>query len=265
MYPLVLQIRIFELMKYLFSTLLLGLSLTLFAQNKPIEIIGEILDPETNEAVPYVHVVNLRTNQGFVSNTEGRFWINMAKEDTLMFSAIGFEKYHFTLKENVTTDKLIVTIELRHSTLELETVKVFAFKDEHALKRALIDAKVPLQDEKPGLKIPGVKIYRSAENGGLAIGGPLTAIGNLFSKEHKEQKKLIEVSSDYDFQKVIRAKYNETIVMKVTGIPEDKVEDFMKFCKIEDSFISRASEYELTVVIQQCFTDFTALDLKEDN
>ncbi len=252
-------------MKFLLSTLIFCLSLTVFAQNPPIEIIGEILDPESNEAVPYVHVVNLRTNQGFVSNTEGRFWIKMAKDDTLMFSAIGFEKYHFTLKENVTTNKLVVTVELRHSTLELETVKIFAFKDEHALKRALINADVPLEDKNTGLRIPGVKTYRSAENGGLAIGGPLTALGNLFSKEHKEQKKLMEVSSDYDFQKMIRAKYNETIVMEVTGIPEDKVEDFMKFCKIEDSFISRSSDYEITMVIQKCFADFTALELKEED
>ncbi len=249
-------------MKHIFGLLLLLIAQLSFGQLHNIEIIGEIHDPEANEAVAYVHIVNLRTNQGEVSNSEGRFWIDMQKTDTLLFSAIGFEKYYFTLKEQVTTNKLVVTIELKHSTLELETVKVFAFKDEYALKRALLDVNAPIEPEKKAFEIPGIKMSKiTRPEGGIRVGGPLSAIGNLFSKEVKEYKKLEEVSQEYDYQKLIKAKYNEHIVMRITGLKEDDVEDFMNFCKLEDSFISRSSEYELTVVIQQCLTDYKSNSL----
>ncbi|MEM9391499.1 MAG: carboxypeptidase-like regulatory domain-containing protein, partial [Bacteroidota bacterium] len=109
----------------------------LFAQETQVEIIGEIVDSASKEAVPYVHIINDQLKLGTVSNTEGRFWIKMQRPDTLKFSAIGFETFIFTLKEDVTTDKLMVTIELNSSTMELQPVKVFAFRNEEALKQAL--------------------------------------------------------------------------------------------------------------------------------
>lgn len=89
------------------------------AQDNPVEIIGEIIDSEKKEAVPYVHIVNDQLKLGTVSNTEGRFWIKMQREDTLQFSAIGFDTFIFTLKDHVVSDKLVVTIELNLSTMEL--------------------------------------------------------------------------------------------------------------------------------------------------
>lgn len=233
-----------------------------YASAQEIEINGQIIDKETQEAVPYVHIINTTTNQGTVSNTEGRFWVTIDKSDTLNFSAIGFETYAFTLKENITTDKLIITIELNTSTMELAPVDVFAFRDEHALKRALIEMDMPLQKEKK-LIIPGVKEaqkFNPSGTGGLSMGGPLTAIAKVFSKEEKERKMLKQYQQKYDYQKVLTSKYNETVVMEITSLPEDKVEDFMEFCVLEDSFIYRATEYELTVVLNQCLVDFKKLE-----
>ena len=121
---------------------------TVFGQDKDIEIIGTILEADTKEPVPYVHIVNRGLGKGTVSNTEGRFWIKMSKSDTIQFSAIGFEPYMFTLKEQVTTERINVTIELNTSTMELQPVKIFAYKDEAALKKAMIAMDVPIESEK---------------------------------------------------------------------------------------------------------------------
>jgi hypothetical protein len=263
LYPYYSFLRILDLMKGFFSVCLLIFSLTAYGQNESIEIIGEIIDPEASEAVPYVHVINTTSKTGQVSNTEGRFWIKMNPNDTLVFSAIGFEKYIFTLNDNISTDKLVVTIELRHSTLELETVKIFAFKDEYALKRALIDAELPIETPHKGIQLPGF-YYGPKKEVKVSALSPISFIYNKVSKEAKQARKLQEYEQDYDFRNYLKSKYNESIVIKITGIEEDKVDDFMNFCKLEDSFIKRASEYELTVVLHQCFTDFTSIDLIEN-
>lgn len=248
-------------MKPVLTTLFIFICLFTYGQDNTLEIIGEITNSETQEAIPYVHVFNLNTKQGTASNTEGRFWINMTPGDTLAFSAIGFQAYQFIINENITTDKLVVSIELSPSTLELEAVKVFAFRDEYALKRALIETEVPIETEETGLKIPGVKASRRpVEGGGIAMGGPLTAIGNLFSKEVKEKKKMAKITKEYDLYKSVSNKYNKKIVMDITGLPEDKVEDFMEFCKMDEGYLKKATEYEIAVVINRCLNDFDALE-----
>ncbi len=250
-------------MKLALTTVLLLITAVGFTQQHNVEIIGEIVDSESKEAIPYVHIVNKNTGQGTASNTEGRFWINMSPADTLIFSAIGFESYQFRLNEQITTDKLVVTIELSQSTLELEAVKVFAFKDEYALKRALIDAEVSPEEDTKQLQLPGVKrSARPVNGGGVAVGGPLTALGNLFSKERKETKKMETLQQEYNLYKNIESKYNPRVVMDITGLPEDKVEDFMNFCKIDDGYIRKATEYELAVVVNRCLVDFNALEEK---
>lgn len=240
------------------------LGLCLFATasfTQEIEISGQIIDKETNEAVPFVHIINASINKGTVSNTEGRFWIKMDRRDTLQFSAIGFETYAFILQPNISTDKIDVTIALNTSTMELAPVKVFAFRDEQALKRALIEMDAPLEEQEQ-FTIPGLpsKKTRDVEGGGMGIGGPLTMIAKAFSKEEKEKKLLKKYEKAYDFQKVLTSKYNETVVMEITNLPEDKVEDSMKFCVLEDSFIYRATEYDLAVVLNQCLLDFNKLE-----
>ena len=62
-------------MKYLvlIGFLFLVASHSSYSQDKKIEITGEIINAETKEPVPYVHIVNDRQNQGTTSNSQGRF------------------------------------------------------------------------------------------------------------------------------------------------------------------------------------------------
>ncbi|MBL6448725.1 carboxypeptidase-like regulatory domain-containing protein [Fulvivirga sp. 29W222] len=247
--------------RYFFSILVsLLFSITLvFGQDKNIEITGTIIEAGTKEPVPYVHIVNRALGKGTVSNTEGRFWINMTKSDTIQFSAIGFEPYMFTLKEQVTTDRINVTIELNTSTMELQPVKVFAYKDEQALKKAMIAMDVPIESEKKGIQLPGF-YYGPTKEVKPNLMNPISFIHSKFSREVKEQRKLAEYQQQENYQNLIKAKYNESVVIELTGLPEDKVEEFMNFCKLEDSFIGRATEYEIAVAVNRCLNDFEAIE-----
>lgn len=247
-------------MKYFLSTAFLFISFLIFGQDKPVEVIGEIIDSESKEPVPYVHIINTSTHEGTASNTEGRFWIKINPKDTLLFSAIGFETYQFVINDHLESNRLLLTIELSESTLELETVKVFAYRDEQALKQAILNTKVPLQEAKKTIELPGFYYGPKKEWKNKVYNSPLTAIANVFSKEVKEQKKLATVQKEYDVFLQTRAKYNEEVVKKITGLPDDRVEDFMKFCIIDNSYLEKATEYEVAVVIHQCLSDFKKLE-----
>lgn len=243
--------------KLFYLSIFFFLAISGWAQN--IDISGQVVDKETQGPVPFVHVFNQSKGTGTTTNNAGRFSITIDKADTIVFSSIGFESLAFNIKDEVTSDKLVLTIEINSSTMELQPVKVFAYRNEHALKQAILDMDVPIQPKEKPLEIPGVKMSRSMQGngqGGVTFGGPLTALANVFSKAHKEQKKLKVYKQEYEYQKIIKAKYNEAVVMRLTNLPEDKIADFMEFCNVEDSFIHRATEYEIAVVVNQCLTDF---------
>lgn len=247
--------RIFSI----FLMLLCSSALTVLGQDQYIEITGTIIEADTKEPVPYVHIVNRNIGKGTVSNTEGRFWIKMSKSDTVQFSAIGFEPYMFTLKEQVTTDRINVTIELNTSTMELQPVKIFAYKDEQALKKAMIAMDVPIESEKKGIQLPGF-YYGPTKEVKPSLLNPISLLHSKLSREIKEQQKLTEYRQQENYQNLIKAKYNESVVLELTGLPEDKIEEFMNFCKLEDSFIGRASEYEIAVAVNRCLNDFEIIE-----
>ncbi|MEM7107897.1 MAG: carboxypeptidase-like regulatory domain-containing protein [Bacteroidota bacterium] len=252
------------------TAVLLSSVLISYAQESRIELIGQILNAETKEPVPFVHVINANQELGTTSNTEGRFWMKMKKTDTLKLSAIGFNSFLFTLKEDITTTKLYVTLELNSSTLELEPVKVFAYRNEQALKQAIINTKVPLEEDSQRIELPGFyygppkkpKDLRFGPNG-ITVTGPFALLQRKFGREAKESKKLLKLNKQNNYQKQIQSKYNKQVVMELTGLKEDQVEDFMEFCALKDSFLGSASEYEIAVAVNGCLTDLNKINVAD--
>ena len=236
-------------------------------ESQKIRVNGEIIDAKDNSPVPFVHVINVTSSKGAVSNTQGRFNMLMDKTDTLIFSAIGFEKYIFTLSKEINTKAIRVTIVLDDSSLELEPVKVFAYKDEQSLKRAIIAMKLP--DEKPKkMQLDGLGFYYGPRKEAKIspVWNPISFVYGRVSKMAKEKRKYAKVTAEYHhWMTSIYQKYNPQIVQELTGLPEDKVEDFMKFCKLGDSFISLSSEYEVAVEIHKCLTEYSADTFPEDS
>ena len=230
-----------------------------FAQSPDeiIQIEGEIRESGSGDPVPYVHILNHESGIGTVSNREGRFWIRMYPEDTLLFSAIGFETYAFTLNPEQNSRRLRVEIELNTSTQVLEPVNVFAYRDEESLKQAIIDMDVQEIEVEPQVIIPGAVDGPPASlNPSITISGPISFFYNKFSRRAKLERKLVDDQLEYNRKLRIQAKYNPQIIRELTGLPEDKVEEFMAFCTIEEAFIDNATEYDIALVVTRCLTEF---------
>ena len=232
---------------------------TSWAQQEKIEIIGEIINNETLEPVPFVHIINQTIQRGTTSNGQGRFMIRAMRKDTLIFSAIGFDKFAFVIREDVTTDRLQITISLNPSTMELETVEVFAYRNEEALKQALLEMELPIEDnarvDMPN-NVPRNPKY--ATGSGVRVGGPISGLAKALKlgKSYKEQAKLDKMQQFAARQRAISAKYNPVIVKEITGLPQDRVEEFMEFCKLGEDFLLRSTEYDIIVAVNQCMVDF---------
>lgn len=227
-----------------------------------IHVFGLIINEKDEENIPYVHILNINSQKGTVSDLSGKFSIIMKKEDTLAFSAVGFENYFFTFaKKEIASNNYSIKISLNHSTLELSPVSIFAFKNEAAFKQDILDLKIEEVDKTiyiPGAfygtpEIAKTKVYL---NGGLACDGCITSLLNLFNRKSREEKKMAVQKSLIPRNEEIYKKYNPDVIKKATGLSGDDLNAFILFCKIEDDLILKANEFEILVAINECYKHF---------
>ena len=246
-------------MKTIFSLFIFfSFVFTGFAQQDPgkrIVISGEITGIEENEAVPFVHIINQSTKEGIVSDAEGKFQIIMHDNDTLLFSAVGFDKYQFSLNNTPDNDKLFVKIHLNTATMELKPVEVFAYKDAESFKEAILDYELP--EDQNQVRIPGSYDGPRREVKPSPL-NPVSFIAYAFSKEAKEKRKLAEIQENAVSGYEIRKKYE--FIEEITGLKEERLDQFLEYCQITFNMVKSSSEYDLAVVVNKCLPEFKALN-----
>ena len=221
--------------------------------DEPIRLSGVIVN-EADEPLPFVTVTNLTTHQGVVSNEEGFFYITFPAQDTLQLSAVNYEAYSLYLGDTAQATNYDLKVRLSEKTYQLENVTVFAFKDEASFKRAVLALDdIPEEPEKiivPGT-FQGTPVKKKA-----SVASPLSFIYDRFSKRAKYERQVQQAQRDAAYQKTLAKKYNREMVGKITGLQDDRLDEFMLYCQIKDEFIDRSNEYDIILAINQCYRNF---------
>lgn len=228
-----------------------------FDSKQLILLKGEVFSQENGEKVPFVHIVNKNSNLGTYSDLNGNFEIFITSNDTIVFSAVGYKKIEFTLSEiDFSLQEYKIKIFLDISYIQLSTVDIYAFKDEAVFKRDILNLQLP-ETPKYIIDLPQSQFLSAHDiNPSLTLGGPISAIQNIFSKEAREHKKYAEALNEAPNQEIIRKKFNRKIIEDVTGLKEEGLSEFILYCKITDDFILKSSEYEIIEMINSCYKSF---------
>lgn len=103
---------------YTFTFLLLLFSVLTYSQTK---ISGEIFDEE-GAPVPFANVIFVGSNEGTITNENGRFYIESdATWEQVRFSFVGFESQTITLEKRVTYD-LKITLNFESDSLDATVI-----------------------------------------------------------------------------------------------------------------------------------------------
>ena len=223
------------------------------ADHDPIQLSGIIVN-EADEPLPFVTVTNRATQQGVVSNEEGFFYLTFPKQDTLQVSAVNYEAYQLYFGDTARATNYDLKIRLSEKTYQLGSVTVFAFKDEASFKRAILALDdVPEKPQKivvPGT-FQGTPVKKRA-----SVASPLSFIYDRFSKRAKYERQLQEAQQDAAYQKTLAKKYSREMVGEITGLADDRLDEFILYCQLKDKFIERSNEYDIIVAINQCYRNF---------
>lgn len=225
-----------------------------------VQLKGRVIDGQTREPVPYVHIYTQSLSHGTTTDEQGYFNIMINPKDTLVFSAVGFDKYLFSLKQEEIRSYYEVVIEMDFKSYQLEPVKVTAYKDIESFKQDVLKLDIPTEKKNIELQLPGVMDYTFTGDEKMVIRGPITALYNKFSKEARERRKLEAFKKQTGVQKIIDSKYNIEVVKNVTKLNEEGARRFMEWCRFEEEFLIKATEYELTVAMLKCLEEFPKPD-----
>ena len=239
----------------LFFSLMVALTT---ADAQEILIKGKVTDKASHETVPFVNILNKHKNTGTASNADGTFKILIDLGDTLWFSAIGYSGYSLLVTKQL--QEVHIDIKLDQVSMELQPVKVFAYRDLASLKQAIINMDVPAETGAPtNLSLPPVQPgHNGSDMKIVGVNGAITGLinGLGLNKEHNELQKLKKFQDEESRRRQINLKFNEKIVRRWTNLEGEKLTDFMEFCKLSENFILSASEYELALAVHTCLDEF---------
>ena len=241
----------------IFSQLILG-------QEK---VIGVIENDADSKPISNVHVINLNSVSGTISNNDGVFEINANVNDTLFFSYLGFK----SIKVRVTNDLIKFKnskIKLTELAYALEEIIVTPYKLTGYLE---IDAKnVPISKSYryniPGLPSKGYEAG-SRNPGALskvfgAIFNPVDFLYNLFGKKPKQLKKIQLMKDDFRIRELLSSKFDRETLVELLQIEKFDIDEILRNCSYSESFIVNANDLQILEAISQCYEEFKLLNRK---
>lgn len=116
----------------------------LFAQGKRqvIQFSGVVVGEDSTSGVPGVHIYVPKAGRGTTSNGYGYFSMPVLANDSVIISAVGYQKQYFIIPDTE-RQSVTVAIELLSDTTYLPTVEIFPYPTEEHFKEAVLAMQLP--------------------------------------------------------------------------------------------------------------------------
>ena len=253
--------------KLLSITLFFFVPLSLvFAQEGTTLLKGKVKNDSTDEFMSSVHVLNLSSVEGVITNTNGEFEIAVQAQDTLYFSYLGFKP----LKVPVSNDMIkfgVPVFRLTQLSFALEEVILRPYQLTGYLD---IDVrKVPLNPAGryniPGLPQSGYEAgNRNRSSISKAIGSlfnPADFLYNLFGKNPKQMRKLKKMREDDQIKSLLCTKFDREVLVQLLGIERINLDEILRNCNYSNTFIQQANDLQILEAISGCYEEYKILQL----
>ena len=137
----------------LFTFILLGLtSNSVLAQEKEddpyknvVQLTGIVVENDTEIGIPGVHLYVPTAGRGTTTNPYGYFSMPALVGDSIVVSAVGFQKTSFVIPADK-GNSISAVIELKEDTTYLREIEIFPYPTEELFKEAVLALELPYQE-----------------------------------------------------------------------------------------------------------------------
>ena len=209
---------------------------------------GKVIN--SNKGITDVHVMNTSSNRATITDEEGLFSIAARLNDTILFSAVQYKRVNLVVTRAMLESSSIV-VPLEEFINELDEVVVRPYNLSGDLGRDMNNLKTDKVYVAATLGLPNAyvkpitqaerKLNEATTGGGLV---PLNPIINAISGRTKYLKKVLASKEKYARTSRVREYYADSLFVKYLKIPENKIEDFMYYCEVDNSFSSVVDSHD---------------------
>lgn len=251
-------------MRYFAVFFFLLVTATISAQEGIIQkVSGTILNDNNQQAVSNVNIINLNKVIGSISNEKGYFEINVALNDTLHLSLIGFQ----SIKIRVTNDWIknkTTTIKLTEKAIALEEVNIMPYNLTGYLE---IDSKLIPIRENYRYSISGLQQgYEGGQYAPDAFGrvlgsifNPADMLYNFFGKRPKQLSRLKKMKKDDNVRNLLESKYDRETLAVLLGVDKNDLAEILQRCNYSETFVQTANDLQIMDAISECYEEYKIL------
>jgi hypothetical protein len=201
---------------------------------------SRVVCDSTLHSIRDCHIINKTQHTGTVSNAYGDFRITANVNDSVSFSALGYEKLTIAVTDTMYNYGYLIKLKPKAYELPEVTIKPFQL-DFPPISRFEIHTK-PLPNQ-GGINIPT----------GIS---PISFFYNKYSKEGKQKRyygKVMDGTADF---MLIAEKFNGEMVQQITGLKDDELVRFMSFCNFSNEFLFNYSPETIQRAIRKKHEEF---------
>ncbi|WP_245795543.1 carboxypeptidase-like regulatory domain-containing protein [Arenibacter nanhaiticus] len=192
--------------------------------------------------VAATHVLNTTTKKATITNIDGFFTIVVQLNDTLVFSAVQYQRKNIVINEAI-LESSFLSIPLEESNIALDEVIVMPYNLSGDLSRDMGNMSTPSVITSSTLGLPNAyiriptkaerQLYEATSGGGFI---PLFPIINGISGRTKQLKELVATQKKYARTQRVKSFFQDSVYVKDLNIPQGKLDDFFYFCEIDPVF-----------------------------
>lgn len=222
---------------------------------------GKAYDKHNQRNIPYAHIINRSTISGTISDSAGVFRIHAEPGDTLFVSAMGYQ-FDIVTIDSVKNDTSFKVFLVPRAYMLPEVVIYELDTYEKFQKRF---ATVQVEDDRyhvpglPHLKPGGVPLLRDTNyirSPIFALNSPVSFLYYNLSRKERNKRKYYQILQKDQKAQQARQRYTDDLLIEITGINEEEIDEFLRFCDFDPQYIIKISDYELYGVIKQCYRRF---------
>ncbi|MFW6222594.1 MAG: carboxypeptidase-like regulatory domain-containing protein [Bacteroidota bacterium] len=115
-------------------------------EEKAIQFSGEVKN-EQGKRLPYVHIVDINTANGTISDMNGIFSLVVYPGDTIWFSSVGFKRQKISIPDTVNGGFYSSDVKMVKDTVKIEQITVYPWGTYTEFKEAFLKLEISNQSK----------------------------------------------------------------------------------------------------------------------
>lgn len=223
------------------------------AQEERIVLRGELINEE--QSTEDIHIINLSSRRGTLSNGFGLFEIEAKANDTLLISSLIFDKNEIIVTEkNIEDRKISIDLKIKVEILQeifLENKDLLIVKDTPAVEVNAKTLALPNHDARVLTPLERKVNYYNK-------GGSIDKLYGILSGDTKALKQMQTNVSDDEVLQLIQVYFSDKYFTTLLGIEEDRISEFLNSCQRQNiAELYRIEAFsELISALDDCSKNF---------